>query len=81
MNRLSPPMAMMLANAAFSQSFRNYSTTKKGPGRHGYHTTPSRKSRVNKNGLPAYFPGAKIARKAAQGVCTIRAGNYVCKVR
>lgn len=81
MNRLSPLMSMPLATAAFNQSFRNYNTTKKGPGRHGYHTTPSRKSRVNKRDLPAYFPGAKVVRKAAQGVCTIRAGKYVCKAR
>lgn len=81
MNILSPLMAMLLADAAFSQSFRNYNATKKGPGRHGYHNTPSRKHVTNKKDLPAYFPGAKIARKAALGVCTVRAGNYVCKAK
>lgn len=34
--------------------------------------TPSRKKPRNKDGLPAYYPGAKLARKASQGRLTLR---------
>jgi hypothetical protein len=34
--------------------------------------TPSRKKVRNKDGLPAYYPGAKLARKALAGKLTLR---------
>lgn len=36
--------------------------------------TPSRNKGINKDGLPSGYPGAKLARKAAQGKLTLRHG-------
>jgi hypothetical protein len=66
MQKRNPLVSAMLAFAAMALRPINRGATSFRSG------TPSRKKVRNKDGLPAYYPGAKLARKAATGKLTLR---------